>query len=506
MLKYVLKRLGSTVIVLFGASVLVFFLLVHSGDPLADLLESTAENRDFLIQQRINQMNLDLAWYERYWMWLSGVLGCFVGQCDFGTDMSGNDVTGLILRAAETSLRLVFIATVVAIIVGILTGIVASIRQYSLFDYLVSFIVFLFFSLPIFWAAVIGKEWLAIRYNNWMADPEFTWPNILLVAIILAVAVPLIIGGPLLRRLITGAVMFAFTCAVLPLMNSLNFMTHPRLGPWVILALGVGLAFGLTALFAGLKNRRVLYVALSVVLLGIISYYATWGLLRSVDSYLVLLGLFILAIAICVTVARFFGGHARGQATVVAVITGTMMSLLILLDHYMYSWPHLLSLKPRPVRTIGAETPQLGGDFWVTSLDHLTQLWIPSLVMMLVSLATYTRYTRASMLEVANQDYMRTARAKGVNERTVILKHGFRNSMIPLATIVAFDFAGLISGAVIVERVFGWNAMGTLFITGLQRVDPAPVMAVVIFTGFVAVLFNLVADILYAVLDPRIRV
>ncbi|WP_147102725.1 ABC transporter permease [Nesterenkonia populi] len=507
MLKYILKRLGSTVLVLFGATILVFAILVNTGDPLADLREMQGDNVEYLMQERIDRMGLDQPWYVRYWDWLSGILGCFVGSCDFGVTMSGQPVTPLIAAAAEQSLRLIFVATVVAIVVGVLTGIVTAMRQYSLLDYTMTFFVFLFFSLPVFWAAVLAKEWLAIEFNNWMLEPHFTWANILVIALLLAFVVPLVLGGDVKRRLITGGIMFAFVCAVLPWMNAVNFMTHPRLGAPIILIGSLMLALGLTALIAGVRNRRVLIAALTVVALGMAAYYGTWGILQDPPGGWFFLGaLFVLTIAICVVVGRSIGGYARGQATAAAVLTGVLMSGMILLDHFMHHWPQLLSLKPRPVRTIGSHTPNLEGDFWVTALDQMTQLWLPSLLMALLSLATYTRYTRSSMLEVQKQDYVRTARAKGVPERTVILKHAFRNAMIPLVTIVAFDFAALISGSVVVENVFGWNAMGNLFITGIQLSDPAPVMAFIIVTGAVAVLFNLMADILYAVLDPRIRV
>ena len=125
---------------------------------------------------------------------------------------------------------------------------------------------------------------------------------------------------------------------------------------------------------------------------------------------------------------------------------------------------------------------------------------------MLISLATYTRYSRASMLEVLNQDYIRTARAKGLTERTVVVRHGFRNAMIPLATIVAFDIGGILGGAVITETVFEWNAMGRMFATGLQALDPNPVMAFFVVIAVVAVIANLLADLVYAFLDPRIRI
>jgi peptide/nickel transport system permease protein len=125
---------------------------------------------------------------------------------------------------------------------------------------------------------------------------------------------------------------------------------------------------------------------------------------------------------------------------------------------------------------------------------------------MIISLAAYTRYARASLLDVMNQDYVRTARAKGLGERTVVMRHAFRNAMIPIATIIALDFGAVIGGAVITERVFAWQAMGSLFNEGLKRTDVNLVMGFFLVTGILAVLFNVFADLLYSALDPRIRV
>ncbi|PRZ14145.1 ABC transporter permease [Nesterenkonia sandarakina] len=507
MYSYVLKRLLSAVAVLFGASLLVFVLVINSGDPLQELRESNAENVEFLIQQRIAFMNLDEPWYSRYWIWLSGIAGCAVGACEFGTNMSGQDVGAMVANSASSTLRLVFLATILSIIIGILTGIITAIRQYSSLDYAVSFFVFLFFSLPVFWAAVLAKDWMGITYNNWLREPNFTWTQITVVAVVLAIMVPLIIGGSARRRLLTGAVMFGFVLVAMPLLDSLNYAREPRLGPAVITLLGVGLAFGLTALLSGLRNRRVLYSALTVVGLGLVSYYATfWLLIDPPGGWLTIAGLFVVTIAVAVLVGRAMGGHAKGQAVAVSVITAALFAVMVLLDHFMRAWPGFLGIKPRPIATIGSSSPNFSGDFWQVALDQGTQLVLPTTILMLVSVATYTRYTRSSMLEAVNQDYIRTARAKGVNERTVVFKHAFRNSMIPLTTIVAFDFAGLIGGAVVVEQVFGWSGMGDMFVTGLSSSDPAPVMAFTLITGAAAVLFNLIADLMYAVLDPRIRV
>ena len=110
------------------------------------------------------------------------------------------------------------------------------------------------------------------------------------------------------------------------------------------------------------------------------------------------------------------------------------------------------------------------------------------------------------MLEVMGQDYIRTARAKGLNERTVIMRHAMRNALLPLASVVPVDIITMIGGAVITETIFGWNGMGKLFIDSLRNAELDPVMAYILITGLLAIIANLVADFLYAVLDPRIRV
>jgi peptide/nickel transport system permease protein len=109
------------------------------------------------------------------------------------------------------------------------------------------------------------------------------------------------------------------------------------------------------------------------------------------------------------------------------------------------------------------------------------------------------------MLEVMNQDFVRTARSKGLTERSVVTRHAFRNALIPITTLMAFDLSGVFGGAIITERVFGWQGMGTMFTTGLNDVDPAPVMAFFVVSGTAIVAFNMLADIAYAYLDPRIR-
>jgi peptide/nickel transport system permease protein len=155
-----------------------------------------------------------------------------------------------------------------------------------------------------------------------------------------------------------------------------------------------------------------------------------------------------------------------------------------------------------PVTSLSSVNPGTGFHF---VLDRAWHLVLPVLVLMVASIATYSRYMRASMLEVVNSDYVRTARAKGLTESKVQMKHAFRNALIPIVTLVALNFGVLLGGVIVTETVFGLDGMGLYFITNLQLADPYPVMAFLLVTATAIILFNLLADIAYGFLDPRVR-
>jgi peptide/nickel transport system permease protein len=150
--------------------------------------------------------------------------------------------------------------------------------------------------------------------------------------------------------------------------------------------------------------------------------------------------------------------------------------------------------------TIGMRTVEQHG-WWPVIQSHT----LPILTLILVTVASESRFQRAAMLEVINSDYMRTARAKGAPPRKVIFKHGLRNAMIPLVTIWAIDFAALIGGAVVTETIFSWPGLGTLLLRAIDLSDLDLMMGIVLFLAITVVGFNLLADLLYGVLDPRIR-
>jgi peptide/nickel transport system permease protein len=276
----------------------------------------------------------------------------------------------------------------------------------------------------------------------------------------------------------------------------------------VILVTGVGIAFGIVLLTAGLRNRKALYSSLIMVAIGLVAYYVVNPILNAATAWMIVIFAVITVLVGC-AVGYFMGGYDRGQSMRAAALTGLLMGLLIVVDRFMVTWPSYVNnsrVRGRPIATVGAETPGLDGTFWVNGLDTFTHLLLPTLALLLASLASYSRYSRASMLEIMNMDYIRTARAKGLSERTVVMRHAFRNALIPLATLVAFDIGALIGGAIITEQVFAFAGMGQLFVQALQRTDPDPIMGFFLVAGILALVFNLVADIVYSFLDPRVRV
>jgi peptide/nickel transport system permease protein len=138
-------------------------------------------------------------------------------------------------------------------------------------------------------------------------------------------------------------------------------------------------------------------------------------------------------------------------------------------------------------------------------LDRLRHLILPTVVLATAGMASWVRYSRSSMLEVIRQDYVRTARSKGLDERTVTRKHAFRNALIPIITLIALAIPGILDGAVLTETIFSWPGMGLLLFQAVLGHDHFVAMAVLLFLALATISANLVADLAYALVDPRIR-
>ncbi len=322
MLVYAIRRVLISIPVLVIASFFAFWIVFISGDPLG-ALHQNPHIPPSVFKARAHALYLDHPFWQRYWHWATGF---FTG--DFGKDINGSPVRPELARALTTTMRLVILSVVVALILAIAIGILSALRQYTITDYSVTTVTFLFLAMPTFWFAALLQE-LAIKTNE----------NI---------------GG--------------------------------------------------------------------------------------------------------IHIPVF------GDATV----------------GYSGSW----------LGKIG---------------DYATHLILPTITLSLLNFASWSRYMRASIIETRSADYVRLARAKGLSSSRVLLKHSLRNSLIPLTTIVAVDSAALLSGVIITESIFQWQGLGMLLTTAVSNIDANVTLAGVMITGVIVVLFNLVADLLYAVLDPRTR-
>jgi peptide/nickel transport system permease protein len=137
--------------------------------------------------------------------------------------------------------------------------------------------------------------------------------------------------------------------------------------------------------------------------------------------------------------------------------------------------------------------------------DRLVHLILPAIVLSLLQIALFSRFMRSSLLEVLSTDYMRTAAAKGLSRRAILFKHGLKNALIPVVTVTALSLPGLIGGALVTETIFAWPGMGRLFYNALQQSDLALLMGYLVLLAFLVVFSNLLADVTYAWLDPRVK-
>jgi peptide/nickel transport system permease protein len=324
MLSFITRRLLITIPLVLLSSVLVFLLVANAGDPLADLRNRNPPVSPQVIAEREHELLLDKPLPQRYATWLVNF-----AQGDMGKSVRGVEVRPLLWQRLKVTLRMVVLASILAIILAIGAGVLSAVKQYTVTDYSFTFLGFLFLSMPVFWLAALLKEFGAIRLNQ-------------------------------------------------------------------------------------LFGKQVVY-------------------------------------------------------------------------------------------TVGAETPNLTGNFFDRLGNYAGHLILPTLALALISFAAWSRYQRATMLDVLNSDYIRLARAKGLSRSRVMIRHALRNALIPLVTVVAIDTGAIFGGAVITERVFSWQGMGALLIDGVAASDVNVLLAWLMVTSVIVVLFNLIADVLYAVLDPRIR-
>ncbi len=510
MLAYIGRRIAIMFVILFGSSFLVYNAAAFAGDPTEGLRSSTNPQAHQKLLALIRELHLNVPPPARYFIWLKGIGRIFTGHLDLGLTRDHSPVSTAISNAIPITIRLILLSFIVAIIFGIGFGIVSALRQYSRFDYALTFFAFLMYSLPIFWIAVLLKAYLAISFNNFLVNGVIAPLWILAASILSGFFWAALISGTRKRVFsIFGIASFA-TAVMLSLLSVTKWFTHPGLGPVTMLFLGLGFAVGITYLSTGIGNKAALRSSISVILIGFAFYFPVQYLLTKFANLLMILVMLGITVVIAYGIAVAFAKIDRRPVIRTSILTSLFASTLFLIDKLMKTWvPYINTdaIHQRPIPTISEANDLLPpGNFWFSTLDTALHLVLPTIALILITMAGYIRYSRGTMLEVLNQDYIRTARAKGLSERTVIMRHAFRNTLIPITTILVVDFASIMGGAIITENVFGWHGMGTQFNLAVRNQDLNLLMGVFLFTASLVIIANLVADLLYSALDPRIRV
>lgn len=500
-------------VIIFGASFLAYNLQAYSSDPLSVFGESTAENKEYLIAKTIRDLQLNVPPPVRYFSWLRGIVSGLWGDFDMGLTRFDVPVTELLAQAIPITIKLVITATFLAIIFGISIGMITAIRQYSRFDYVITFISFLLFSLPIFWVAVLLKEFMAIQFNDFLVQPQFSPFSIAIVSLVFGLIAAGVVGGTKERFLAVMTGGTAFAAALMTYVSATKWFLEPSFGIFGVSFLALCSAAVVIQLITGVESRKGLAAGFGTAAALAFLYFPLQLLMPSSASFLNVIAIFAVTVATGTLIGYLVSSVDRRVYMRVGFFTALIATFPIVIDRFMGEFAAYMNsdaVGGRPVPTLGQSNdllaPEQLENFWISGLDTALHLILPTIALTLISFAGYVRFARGSLLEVLNMDYIRTARAKGLSERTVIVRHGMRNAMLPLTTILVNDFAGLLGGAIITEGVFAWKGMGQLFNDSIINYDLNLFMGVFIITALLTVLANLVADLLYGVVDPRIRI
>ena len=500
-------------VIVFGSSFLAYNLQAYSSDPLSVFGESTVENKAYLILQMTRELQLDVPPPVRYFSWLRGIVAGLWGDFDMGLTRMKLPVFEVIAQALPVTVKLVITSTFLAIILGISVGMITAIRQYSRFDYTMTFAAFLLFSLPVFWVAVLLKEFMAIQFNDFLSDPTIPLLTIVIFAAIFGLISAGFVGGARLQffSVLGGASLFA--AGLLYFASATKWFIEPSLGIFGVAFLALCNAVLVIQLISGIDNKKGRIAGFGTAVAIAILYFPLQMLMSADASWVNLFAIFAITISVGSAIGYFVSTIDRRVYLRIGFFTALISTVPIIVDRFMREFSDYSSsdaISGRPIPTLGQSndllTQEQLDNFWISGLDTVLHLVLPTVALTLISFAGYIRFSRGSLLEVLNMDYIRTARAKGLSERTVVVRHGMRNAMLPLTTILVNDFAGLFGGAIITEGVFAWKGMGRLFNDALTGYDLNLFMGVFIISATLTVLANFVADLLYGVVDPRIRI
>lgn len=279
MASFIVRRFLISILVLLAATFIVYVLVANAGDPPVLAVRVDRPGQGGQDRRDDPQPEPGRPRHPAVFRLLGGALGCFVGNCDLGNTATGAPVIGGLTVAIGSTLRLVVFALVIAVVLGVAVGMVTALRQYSGLDYSVTFLAFLFFSLPVFWIAVLMKQFLAIKFNSWLQDPSIPPWVIVVSTVVAGLLAAGIVGGDRRQRLLSAAIGAAVVAVIMIGPSVTDWFAAPGIGPVLMIIMSALTALASTALISGLRSRLVLLSTGITALVGVISYFALDSLL-----------------------------------------------------------------------------------------------------------------------------------------------------------------------------------------------------------------------------------
>ncbi|MBI4393079.1 MAG: ABC transporter permease [Euryarchaeota archaeon] len=469
---YVLRRLLLSIPVILGVTILTFGIAWMANEGHMERAYVTEKMTPDQRERITDQYGFRDPWFLQYFHYLVRLAN---GDLGFSRVVNDQPVLKVMGEFFPATLELTLVAMVVAVSVGVSLGTLTAVRKDSAVDHATRFFALAGVSIPIFWLGLILKFAFATPYGAQL----FKEGDVLLKALFLLIAVglPMVLG------------LLAADALDLARVSRHRLLRHVAVSV-VLCALLLGLGWTVWAMLVGLSA----VVAFAVASLARLRKDVAFG-----RPYWQAAAVVLVVIAANVAVSPY--------ASTVIDRTFELVPDLPLGSRFSNDLVAVEGAHPSliggPTRILLVDTA-LAGD-WTAFEDVLSHLILPGITLGYASLAVIARMMRASMLDVLSADFIRTARAKGLAERVVIGGHARRNALIPIATVVGLTFGGLLSGAVLTETIFQWPGLGRWSTAAISRADTNSVMMFTLLVAIIYLVANLLVDIAYSVIDPRVR-
>jgi peptide/nickel transport system permease protein len=284
-------------VIVFGSSFLAYNLQAYSSDPLSVFGESTVENKEYLILQMTRELQLDVPPPIRYFSWLRGIVGVFWGDFDMGLTRMKLPVFEVIAQALPVTVKLVITSTFLAIILGISVGMITAMRQYSRFDYSMTFVAFLLFSLPVFWVAVLLKEFMAIQFNDFLADPTIPPLTIAIFSLVIGFILAGFVGGGRSKFFSVVAGASLFVAGLLSFASATQWFIQPSLGIFGVSFLAFCNAAIVIQLISGIDSKKGRMAGFGTAIATVVLYYPLQAFMNSDASLINVAAIFAITIS-----------------------------------------------------------------------------------------------------------------------------------------------------------------------------------------------------------------